>query len=448
MTEYAQTLYTMDFTSAGVQMWLARLEQHSALDGSPNSQNLVRHDAASLNHPSPIRLEALGGAYFGDLVGQPGAMLDVTVRFTFPKSRNVHGYTVPLPALSLAEYSALFDVSVLRLKARNMPERSSFHGQICASPRATWRAVPGGDGRTVEAHVVANLTAGCDYATLVIVNTDWSDADPFDDTHYWSDGASITWHASIVDPHQAWTVRTPPLSTDGPTSINKVLVDANGDSYVLDGRVVDVYGDGTYACDSCGGWLRKIDKNTGGQVWAVDLAIDRIYDVTLTDPDPTNGLGSVIVVAGIEGYGPKLKAYELATGSQRYSVVPWTDRGQAGEYAMDPLNLTSGPQGGSTMKVCCIAPPAGMSRHPSISRLSAVLESSTARTSTPDSGPGGCGAARTGRRSIKSALKSETGTTTPMGRMSTGGSYLGSSSSTATELRIRASMGPISTPRV
>ena len=84
-----------------------------------------------------------------------------------------------------------------------------------------------------------------------------------------------------MHPTKDWTIRTPPQSADGPTAINRALVDDRGYAYVLDGTVADLWGDGTW-CDDCGGWLRKIDRSTGSQLWAVALDMDRVSEMTMT----------------------------------------------------------------------------------------------------------------------------------------------------------------------
>lgn len=165
--------------------------------------------------------------------------------------------------------------------------------------------------------------------------------------------AKVAWAATLdtspetVQTHKVDTIRTPLQPSDGQTSINLVAVDDQGNSYVYDSSVADPYGDGSWVCTTCGGWIRKFDAVTHAEVWHVHLDLDDVSAMTMADEDAIHHRRPAVVVGGTDGSGtPRVEAFELADGSQRYSIEPWIASGRDADVPTQALALAPGPDGG------------------------------------------------------------------------------------------------------
>ena len=207
---------------------------------------------------------------------------------------------------------------------------------------------------TAATTVSFHLTPGCNVATLVITNAYFHDPDTGLVSAHWAatlDQSGVDNNTHVESSREVGTIRTPLQSADGQTSIDQVAVDDQGNSYVYDRSVSDVYGDGSWACTSCGGWLRQFDiatdRTTKVEAWHVHLDLDHVAAMTMSDEDSVHHLASSLVVAGTDASGtPKVEAFELGDGSQRYSVEPWIGTGSDADVPTQALALSPGPDGG------------------------------------------------------------------------------------------------------
>jgi hypothetical protein len=213
----------------------------------------------------------------------------------------------------------------------------SHSTSVCGVYEGDWH--PSGAAALYTATITVHVTASCPDATLVVVNTYFQNP-------YSGRQSFVTYSATLTSAQKVATIRTPLQSSDGPTSINHVIVDGEGNSYVYDGKVTDEYGDGSYYCTSCGGWLRKFDAATHGQVWAVQLDLSDVSSITISDADTKDNLPPAAVVTGTDANSPWIEAFELDTGGERYKVEPWMGGGGPWNVPTYALSIAPGPEGG------------------------------------------------------------------------------------------------------